>query len=76
MILPRLDYCDIVWNNLAFSQLETIERMQAHSAKLVLLNDSSEIALHQLGGSRYLIVANYTLLFLPLNVFTALFLHF
>ena len=48
MILPRLGYFDIVWNNLVSSQLERIERMQARAAKLVLLNDSSEIALRQL----------------------------
>ena len=36
MILPKLDYCDFVWNNLAPSRYNTLERLQTRAARIVL----------------------------------------
>ena len=41
MILPKLDYCDIVWNiNLAPTRLKKLERLQIRAAKIVLQESS------------------------------------
>ena len=36
IILPKLDYCDFVWNNLAPSRYKTLERLQTRAARIVL----------------------------------------
>lgn len=36
MILPKLDYCNFVWNNLAPSRYKTLERLQTRAARIVL----------------------------------------
>ena len=36
MTLPKLDYCDFVWNNLVPSRCNTLERLQTRAARIVL----------------------------------------
>ena len=40
MILPKLDYCDFVWNNLAPSRYNTLERLQTRTARIDLKESS------------------------------------
>ena len=51
MILPKLDYCDFIWNNLAPSDLRKLERLQTRAAKIVLKEQSlsDEQLLQQMG---------------------------
>ena len=35
MILPKLDYCDFVWDNLAPSRYNSLERLQTRAARIV-----------------------------------------
>ena len=52
MILPRLDYCDIVLNNNMAPYLEeSFEKLQQRAAKLVLKNDARDGLIRQLGWS-------------------------
>lgn len=46
MILPTLDYCDFVWNNLALSRFNSLERLQTRAARIVLKD--SNLSHHQL----------------------------
>ena len=46
MILPKLDYCDLVWNNLAPSRYNFLERLQTRAARIVLRD--SNLSHHQL----------------------------
>ena len=45
MILPTLDYCDFVWNNLAPSRINSLERLQTRAARVVL--EDSNLSHHQ-----------------------------
>ena len=51
MVLPKLDYCDFVWNNLASSRLDRLERLQIRAARIILKEQdlSHEQLLQQLG---------------------------
>ena len=51
MILPKLDYCDFVWNNLAPSRYKTLKRLQTRAARIVLKDSclSHDQLLRQLG---------------------------
>ena len=40
MILPKLDYCDFVWNNLAPSRYNALERLQTRAARIILKESS------------------------------------
>ena len=40
MILPKLDYCDFVWNNLAASRYNALERLQTRAARIILKESS------------------------------------
>ena len=40
MILPKLDYCDFVWNNLAPSRYHALERLQTRAARIILKDSS------------------------------------
>ena len=46
MILPTLDYCDFVWNNVAPSRFNSLERLQTRAARIVL--NYSNLSHHQL----------------------------
>ena len=46
MILPKLDYCNFVWNNLAPSRYNSLERLQTRAARIVLMD--SNLSHHQL----------------------------
>ena len=46
IILPNLDYCDFVWNNLAPSRYSTLERLQTRATRIVLKD--SNLTHHQL----------------------------
>ena len=46
MILPKLDYCDFVWNNLAPSRYNSLEQFQTRAARIVLKD--SNLTQHQL----------------------------
>ena len=50
MILPKLDYCAFVWNNLAPSRYtcNSLERLQMRAARIVLKD--SNLSHHQLLG--------------------------
>ena len=48
MILPKLDYCNFVWNNLAPSRYNSLERLQTKTARIVLKD--SNPSHHQLWG--------------------------
>ena len=47
MILSKLDYCDFVWNNLAPSRYNSLERLQPRAARIVL-KDQRNLSHHQL----------------------------
>ena len=47
MILSKLDYCDFVWNNLAPSRYNFLERLQPRTARIVL-KDQRNLSHHQL----------------------------
>ena len=50
MILPKLDYCDFLWNWLTPSKYNTLERLQTRAARIILKkNDGHEELLEQLG---------------------------
>ena len=36
VILPKLDYCDFAWNNLASSRYNTLKQLQTRAARIVL----------------------------------------
>jgi len=40
MILPKLDYCEFVWKNLAPSKYNALERLQTRVAKIILKDSS------------------------------------
>ena len=40
MILPKLDYCDFVWDNLAPSRYHALERLQTRAARIILKDSS------------------------------------
>ena len=40
MILPKLDYCDFVWNNLSDTKYNQLERLQTRAARVVLKDSS------------------------------------
>ena len=40
MILPKLDYCDFVWNNLAPSRYHALQRLQTRAARIILKDSS------------------------------------
>ena len=46
MILPKLDYCDSIWNNLAPSRYRSLERLQTRAVRIVL--KESNLSHHQL----------------------------
>jgi len=39
-ILPELDYCDFVWNNLTPSRYRALERLQTRAARIILKDSS------------------------------------
>ena len=46
MILPKLDYCDFVWNTLVPSRYNSLERLQTRAARIFLKD--SDLSHHQL----------------------------
>ena len=40
MILPKLDYCDFVWNNLSDTKYNQLERVQTRAARVVQKDSS------------------------------------
>ncbi len=50
MILPKLDYCDFVWNQLPPSRYKALEYLQVRAARIILMKDGGHEELHhQLG---------------------------
>ena len=43
MILLKLDYCDFVWNTLAPSRYNSLERLQTRAARIVLKDSNSNM---------------------------------
>ena len=48
MILPKLDYCNFVWNNLAPSRYNSLEWLQTRTARIALKD--SNLSHYQLWG--------------------------
>lgn len=40
MILPKLDYCDFVWDNLGPSRYHALEHLQTRAARIILKDSS------------------------------------
>ena len=51
MILPKLDYCDFIWNSVSDTKYNHLEHLQTHAARIILKhwNISHDESLNQLG---------------------------